>query len=120
MPFWAANVSELFERIAYYGMAPVLVPYLIQVRHFDQTSAIRAGGNLGFIVYGLTILSGLFADWLGYRRAMMLAYLLLATGYLGVWAAPSFPLVVAALALIAFGASIIKPAITGTVQRTCS
>jgi POT family proton-dependent oligopeptide transporter len=119
-PFWAANVSELFERVAFYGMAPVLVPYLVQVRHFDETSAIRIGGNLGFIVYGLTILSGMFADWLGYRRAMMLAYVLLAAGYMGVWHAPNFPAVVVALTLVAFGASIIKPAITGTVQRTCS
>src|SRR4051794_28134598 len=65
-PFWAANVSELFERIAYYGMAPVLVPYLVQVRHFNETSAIRVAGNLGFVVYGVTVLSGMFADWLGY------------------------------------------------------
>jgi dipeptide/tripeptide permease len=119
-PFWAANVSELFERIAYYGMAPVLVPYLTQVRGFDESAAIRVGGNLGFIVYGVTILSGMLADWLGYRRAMLLAYVLLAAGYAGVGAAPSFPAVVGALALIALGASIIKPAITGTVQRTCS
>jgi dipeptide/tripeptide permease len=119
-PFWAANISELFERIAYYGMAPVLVPYLVQVRHFDESAAIRVSGNLGFIVYALPILSGMFADWLGYRRAMMLAYALLATGYLGVWGASNFAAVVAALTLVACGASIIKPAITGTVQRTCS
>ncbi len=31
-PFGAANISELFERIAFYGMAPVLVPYLLNVR----------------------------------------------------------------------------------------
>ena len=92
-PFWAANISELFERIAYYGMAPVLVPYLVNVRHFDESSAIRFGGNFGFIVYGLLV-----------------------AGYLGVWHAPSFPTVVATLTLIAFGASIIKPAIMGTVQ----
>jgi len=119
-PFWAANISELFERVAFYGMAPVLVPYLVQVRHFDESAAIRVSGNLGFIVYGLTILSGMLADWLGYRRAMMLAYGLLALGYAGVWQAPSFPAVVGALTLVALGASIIKPAITGTVQRTCS
>jgi dipeptide/tripeptide permease len=51
---------------------------------------------------------------------MLLAYALLAAGYVGVGAAPSFPAVVGALALVALGASIIKPAITGTVQRTCS
>jgi dipeptide/tripeptide permease len=118
--FWAANGSELFERVAYYGMAPSLVPYLTQVRGFDATSAIRVGGNLGFIVYGLTILSGLLADWLGYRRAMLLAYVCLAAGYFGVKIAPNFGLVVVALAFVAFGASIIKPAITGTVQRTCN
>jgi POT family proton-dependent oligopeptide transporter len=118
--FWGANVSELFERIAFYGMAPVLVPYLTQVRGFDETSAIRVSGNLGFIVYGLTILSGALADWMGFRRAMLLAYACLAAGYAGVRVAPSFALVVVALALVAFGASIIKPAITGTVQRTCS
>lgn len=119
-PFWAANISELFERIAYYGMAPVLVPYLTQARGFDESAAIRVGGNLGFIVYGLTILSGMLADWLGYRRAMMLAYVLLGAGYMGVWKAPTFAGVVVALTCVAFGASIIKPAITGTVQRTCS
>jgi dipeptide/tripeptide permease len=119
-PFWAANVSELFERIAYYGMAPVLVPYLVQVRHFEEGAAIRVGGSLGFVVYGLTILSGMLADGLGYRRAMVLAYLLLVAGYLGVWHAPSFGAVVGALSLVALGASIIKPAITGKVQKTCS
>lgn len=117
--FWAANLSELFERVAYYSMAPSLVPYLTKERGFDETAAIRIGGNLGFVVYGLTILSGLLADWLGYRRAMMLAYVSLAIGYFGIAKAPTFTLVVGALALVAFGASIIKPAITGTVQRTC-
>jgi dipeptide/tripeptide permease len=71
-------------------------------------------------VYCLPIVSGMLADWLGYRRAMMLAYGLLATGYLGVGASPGFAGVVGALTLVALGASIIKPAITGTVQRTCS
>jgi dipeptide/tripeptide permease len=119
-PFWAANISELFERIAYYGMAPSLVPYLKEVRGFGAGSAIFIAGNLGFIVYLLPILSGILADALGYRRAMLLAYTCLALGYFGVKEAPGFSLVVVALALIAFGASIIKPAITGTVQRTCN
>src|SRR5262245_35380816 len=119
-PFWAANLSELFERVAYYGMAPSLVPYLKEVRGFGAGSAIFIAGNLGFIVYLLPILSGILADALGYRRAMILAYTCLALGYFGVKQAPGFSLVVVALALIAFGASIIKPAITGTVQRTCT
>ncbi len=31
-PFSAADISERFERIAFYGMAPVLVPYFVNVR----------------------------------------------------------------------------------------
>ena len=119
-PFWAANLSELFERVAYYGMAPSLVPYLTEERHFGAGAAIFIGGNLGFIVYLLPILSGILADALGYRRAMLLAYVCLGVGYLGVTAAPGLVLVILALLAIAFGASIIKPAITGTVQRTCN
>lgn len=119
-PFWIANSSELFERVAFYGMQPVLVNYLIQVRQFDESGAIRVGGKLSFVVYVLTVPSGIFADWLGYRRAMILAYTLLSVGYLGIWKAPTFPWVVVAMASVAFGASIIKPAITGTVQRTCT
>lgn len=119
-PFWAANISELFERVAYYAMTAALVPYLTQVRKFDESAAILIGGWLSFTVYCLTILSGLVADLLGYRRAMIVAYLFLGGGYLGVRLAPTFGIAVIALAFVAFGASVIKPAITGTVQRTCN
>jgi proton-dependent oligopeptide transporter, POT family len=119
-PFWAANVSELFERVAFYGMSFLLVRYLIQARGLDESSAIRVNGYLGGLVYGLPVVSGIFADWLGYRRAMIFAYLSLGIGYVGITSAPGLPLVFAALFLIAIGASVIKPAITGTVQRTCN
>lgn len=118
--FWTANVSELFERIAFYGMTPVLVPYLTQVRGFDSESAIRISGNFGFVVYGLPALSGFLADMLGYRRAMLLAYGVLAAGYLALGQAGGYATVLGSLALVAFGASLIKPTITGTTQRTCS
>jgi POT family proton-dependent oligopeptide transporter len=118
--FWTANVSELFERIAFYGMTPVLVPYLTQVRGFEAGTAIRLSGNFGLVVYGLPVLSGFLADLLGYRRAMMLAYGVLAAGYLLLGRAGGFTAVAGSLLLIALGASLIKPTITGTTQRTCS
>lgn len=118
--FWVANTSELFERFAFYGTQSILVRYLIQHRGLTEAAAIRVNGNLGFFVYGLPILSGVLADLMGFRRAMLLAYGCLAVGYFGIRGAPSFPFVIVALALVALGASIIKPAITGTVQRDCS
>ena len=77
---------ELFERAAYYGMNSVLAVYL--------TGAIADGGlgfteqSVGFlqsIVYAMTyvlpILGGALADRYGYRRMLMVAFSLLATGY---------------------------------------
>ena len=118
--FWSANVSELFERIAFYGMTPVLVPYLTGSRGFDDAQAIRLSGNFGLVVYGLPVLSGFLADLMGYRRAMMLAYALLTLGYLLVGNAASYWPIAGSLLLVALGASLIKPTITGTVQKTCA
>lgn len=118
--FWAANLSELFERIAFYGMAPMLVVYLTEVRGFSAETAISIGGNFGGVTYGLAALSGFVADWLGYRRALMLAYVSLASGYFLVGRMSTYPAIVGSLLLVAVGASLVKPIITGTVQKTCS
>jgi proton-dependent oligopeptide transporter, POT family len=118
--FWSANISELFERLAFYGMTPILVAYLTEVRDFDGTTAIRLSGNFGLVTYGLAAASGFLADMMGYRRAMMLAYAFLATGYFLTGQATGYVPIVGALLLVAFGASLIKPAITGTVQKTCA
>ncbi len=84
--FWVANVMELFERAAYYGMNSVLAVYL--------TDAAAEGGlgfgeqSVGFlqsIVYAATyvipILGGALADRYGYRRMLLVAFSLLAAGY---------------------------------------
>ncbi len=84
--FWTANVMELFERAAYYGLMSVLAIYL---------TGSKASGGLGFtesavgflqsIVYAATyiipILGGALADRYGYRRMLLFAFSLLATGY---------------------------------------
>ncbi len=118
--FWSANLSELFERIAFYGTASMLVLYLTRVRGFEEGDAFRLNGNFGLAVYALPVLSGFIADYMGYRRAILMAYGLLATGYFLVGQLASYWGIAAALLLVAFGASIIKPSITGTVQKTCT
>jgi len=117
--FWAANLSELFERIAFYGLSPMLVVYLTEARGFESSTAIFIGGNFGLVTYGLASVSGFVADWLGYRRAMLFAYALLTLGYTLVGQATSFAAIVGSLLLVAIGASLIKPVVTGTVQKTC-
>jgi len=118
--FWSANVSELFERIAFYGMTSALVLYLTKSRGFESSTAIVIGGYFGLFTYGLAALSGFLADLFGYRRAILLAYSLLAGGYFLVGQAAGTIPILGALLLVAFGASLIKPSITGTVQKSCS
>jgi POT family proton-dependent oligopeptide transporter len=121
--FWVANVMELFERAAYYGLNSVLAVYL---------TATIAGGGLGFskqsvgflqgIVYAATyvlpILGGALADRYGYRRMLLVAFSLLATGYFAAGHVSAYALVFLALLVMATGAGLFKPIISGTIART--
>ena len=135
--FWSANVTELFERAAYYSMASFIVIYLGELG-FGAYWPSNLNGLLWYLVYFLPILSGTIADQVGFRRSLLVAFVLLAVGYalMGspVWfggaelspivhkefTAPTglIVTVVAAILLIAMGGSVIKPCISGTVQKT--
>ncbi len=79
-PFWIANTTEIFERIAYYGTTAVLAIYLTEQLHFSSELATTLLGIAGFVVYALSILAGTLADRFGFRRTLMAAYLLLTVG----------------------------------------
>jgi dipeptide/tripeptide permease len=123
--FWVANVMELFERAAYYGLNSVLAVYL--------AASVAEGGlgipksSVGFlqsIVYAATyvipILGGALADRYGYRPMLVVAFTLLSTGYFVSGHAPGFGTVFAALGIMALGAGLFKPIISGTIARTTS
>ena len=121
--FWVANVMELFERAAYYGLNSVLAIYL--------TNSLREGGlgfseqSVGFLqgviyacVYIIPILGGALADRYGYRRMLLIAFSLLAAGYFISGHMSAYAAVYAALLLMATGAGLFKPIISGTIART--
>ena len=135
--FWNANLTELFERAAYYSMASFVVIYLGRLGLGDWWPS-TLNGVLWFLVYFLPILSGTIADHIGFRRSLFLACVLLVGGYFlmgyPVWfggqtlslqagdavtAGPGVMVPVAlAILLVGVGASFVKPCIAGTVQRT--
>jgi proton-dependent oligopeptide transporter, POT family len=128
-PFWVANFTEIFERVAYYGTTAVLAIYLTEQLHFSSELAGTIQGIAGFVVYGLAILAGTLADRFGFRRTLMVAYLLLTTGYflLGSletsWMAPlrravGDTWVVSMVLLIpSLGPGLVKPVVAGTTAR---
>jgi len=121
--FWVANVMELFERAAYYGLNSVLAVYLTANRT-DGGLGVgeQAVGFLQGIVYAATyvlpILGGALADRYGYRRMLLVAFSLLATGYFAAGYMSSYALVFLALLVMATGSGLFKPIISGTIART--
>jgi dipeptide/tripeptide permease len=116
--FWVANVIELFERAAYYGTFIALALFLTDVVGYTDIQAGWIGAAFAGSVYLLPFFTGALADRMGFRNALLLAFALLAAGYLllGLFSNPySVP---PTLALLALGASFVKPIITGTVARS--
>jgi len=128
-PFWVANISEIFERLAYYAAFASLVNYLHETLTFPAQQAADLAGWFGGLVWFLAIFGGTLADRLGFRRALSLAYLILSFAYfllgsIGAgWMAPirsAIPLwwlVLFILMLPALGIALVKPCVVGTTAR---
>jgi proton-dependent oligopeptide transporter, POT family len=128
-PFWVANISEIFERLAYYGAFASLANYLRETLSFPTEQTGTLTGIFGGMVWFLAIFGGAVADKLGFRRALSLAYAILAGAYFllgsigAPWLAPirsAVPLsffVGVILILPALGISLVKPCVVGTTAR---
>jgi len=128
-PFWVANISEIFERLAYYGAFASLANYLHETLSFPTVQTGTLAGFFGGMVWFLAIFGGAVADRLGFRRALSLAYLLLAGAYFllgsigAPWLAPmrnAMPMTLFVgliLLLPALGISLVKPSVVGTTAR---
>jgi dipeptide/tripeptide permease len=127
--FWVANGTELFERLAYYGLQAVLAIYLHERLRFSEEQTGLLQGVFGFVVWFLPIFGGALADRFGYRRILSLAYLVLSLGYFLIgsitadWLAPvraAIPLywvVFVILMIPALGPGLVKPVVAGTTAR---
>src|ERR1700687_4393715 len=128
-PFWVANISEIFERLAYYAAFASLVNYLHETLTFPAQQAADLAGWFGGLVWFLAIFGGTLADRLGFRRSLSLAYLILSFSYFllgsigAPWLAPvrnAMPLgvlVTLVLMLPALGVALVKPCVVGTTAR---
>ena len=126
LPFWVANITEIFERLAYYGAFASLALYLQERLNFSTEQTGTLTGIFGGMVWFLAIFGGAAADRLGFRRALGTAYLILAVAYFLIgsiaapWLAPvrdAVPLslfVGVILVLPALGIAMVKPCVVGT------
>lgn len=142
--FWIANTVELFERAAYYGLFIAITLYLSRIIGFNDIEAGAIAGVFSALLYFLPTFAGAYADKIGFRKSLMMAFGLLTLGYAGLGVLPTFftsaglveygevtrfngldnsgyrYLVLPMMALIILGGSFIKSVITGTVAKETS
>jgi dipeptide/tripeptide permease len=117
--FWAANLTELFERMAYYACLIYLVVYLSREVGFDDSQAGTIAALFACFSWLLPAFMGALADKWGFRFALAMAYSFLTIGYFLLGALPTKAVTLIALAFIMLGLATVKPVITGTSTR-CS
>ncbi|RLD83570.1 MAG: MFS transporter [Bacteroidetes bacterium] len=121
--FWIANTMELFERWAWYGLFAVLALYLTNSTDegalgFSQTQKGALMGTVTAILYFLPIITGALADRLGYKKVLIVAYLILSSGYILMGSVQSYFLVYLAFLWVALGAALFKPVISATITKS--
>ena len=117
--FSVVFMIELWERFGFYGMAALMVLYMVQGLGYTDERANLSWGALSALVYALPVLGGWAGDrWLGTRRSMLAGATVLFVGY-GLLALPLHGVewLYAALALIAAGNGLFKPNAANLVRR---
>ncbi len=121
--FWVANTMELFERWAWYGMFMVFALYLTGSTDsgalgFSQTQkGMMMGSVVGFL-YLLPVVTGAIADRIGYKKVLIIAYILLSGSYFLLGQVTEYTSVFAAFLMLALGAALFKPIISACIAKT--
>ena len=87
--FWVSNTVELFERMSFYAVFIVLTLYLSNILGFNDFEASMISGLFSGGLYLLPVFTGAYADKIGYRQSMILAFSLLSFGYIGLGLLPT-------------------------------
>jgi proton-dependent oligopeptide transporter, POT family len=121
--FWVANTMELFERWAWYGLFMVFALYLTgstesgALGFSQEQKGYMMGSVVGFL-YLLPVVTGAIADRVGYKKVLIIAYVILAIAYFLLGQVTSYPAVFASYLLLATGAALFKPVITACIAKT--
>ena len=120
--FWLASSMELFERWAWYGLFAVLALYLTGSTDegglgFSHTEKGQIMGIVTAILYLLPLFTGVIADKIGYKLSLIIAYILLISGYYLMGHVQSYPMVFIVFLWVALGAAMFKPVASAIVTK---
>ncbi len=122
-PFWAANLMEMIERLAYYGVRVVIPIYIAQADeigglHFTQVDKGFIFMWWALVQSALPVFTGGFADRYGYKRQIVVAIFLKMLGYVLMATQRAFWPFFTGCLVLAAGTAVFKPPIQGTFVKT--
>ncbi len=121
--FWLANLVELFERYAWYGFYMGFGLFLVGSKETGAMgfSPVEKGTIMGtgsMLLYFLPILTGAIADRIGYKKVLLLSFLIYSTGFYMIQHFSSFEMVFISFIWICIGGAFFKPIISATISKT--
>ena len=135
--FWYANLMEIFERLAFFGVRAIAPLYLVKEASENGLGLdYNAKANIYFtwalIQCLVPMVSGGYTERYGYRKSLVVAFIINIIGYLLMaqslpisqslaaqgWEGAGFWVFMLAACLVAFGTAIFKPPCHGTIAKT--
>ncbi|RLD73891.1 MAG: MFS transporter [Bacteroidetes bacterium] len=121
--FWVANTIELFERWAWYGFFMLFANYLTLSSDLGGLGFSQAekGWIMGIgtgILYFLPVITGAIADRYGYKKVLILAFLIYTSAFILLPMFDTFTAVFIMYLYLALGAALFKPVISATIAKT--
>jgi len=121
--FWLSNLIELFERYAWYGFYMGFGLFLVGSKETGAMgfSPVEKGTIMGtgsMLLYFLPILTGAIADKIGYKKVLLLAFIIYASGFYMIQHFSSFEMVFLSFIWICVGGAFFKPIISAMVSKT--
>ena len=114
--FWVANLIEVLERFAYYGIYMGFGIYMTTVLKFEATKLGAVQSLFLFVSYVIPVFSGTFADRFGFKKVLIVSYLAYLPSILLLIITKSYSGILLTMLSIALAAGIFKPLISGTVR----
>ncbi len=113
--FWIANVIEVLERFAYYG---VYFGFGIYMASLGFTRAQLGVVQSIFLLlsYGIPVISGSFADRYGFKKVLIISCLAYLPSILLLMVTRTFSGIALTMLSIGLAAGIFKPLIAGTIR----
>lgn len=121
--FWMASIFELLERFAWYGMFAILAIYLVASKDvnglgFTDQQGGKIIGDITALLYFLPLITGAIADRIGYKKSLIIAFVMLAIGYGTLGYVHSFWTFYFVFLFLGIGAAMFKPVASAIVTTT--